>query len=352
MSIGNLRAGRLSEPSMAVVRSVPWLAASVALIGLLACERASRGGDAGSVAPGQSAEDAGHGAAGVEASPVTGSEQPASPEAVVEHARRLHANALAEGDAAEQARARFALAEAYVSAAAGLDVARFDLQAERAADPARSLADLERSEAELVARQAAWLEAAAIEYAEVIRATDPTALELRPQARYWLADLERRRGNRTAMNDALVVLVRDHPTHPLVASAYAMLADEAFEDGRFEAARELYEKVVVLGSDHKHYARYKLGWVAFNLDDGQGALAHWVSVATEARADPRQQALVESAVSDCVIAYARVGRPERARAFFNHLDPSRTDELLRRLAEIYRQEGRPDDAARALGTAP
>jgi tetratricopeptide (TPR) repeat protein len=322
----------------------------LALVGLLACGRASRGDE--SVAPGQTAGQTGHGAAGAEVSAVTSSGQPASPEAVVEHAQRLHAHALAEGDAAEQARARFALAEAYVSATADLDVARFDLQAQRAAEPARSLPDLDRSEAELVARQAAWLEAAAIEYAEVIRATDPTAVELRPQARYGLADVERRRGNHTAMHDALVALVRDHPTHPLTALAFAMLADEAFEDGRFEAARELYEKVIVLGGDQQHYARYKLGWVALNLDDGQGALAHWVRVATEARADPRQRALVESALADCVIAYARVGRPERARTFFNHIDPSRTDELLRRLAELYRREGRPEDAARALGTAP
>lgn len=339
---GNQRTLRLSGPSMSKLRSVVSRALSgLAVAAQVACARGSRADGAGSVGPGE--------AAGTEAPELARSE-PTPPDAATElaRARLLHALALAEGDAAEQARARFALAEAYAIAAAGLDVARFDLQDQRVAGSARP--DLERREAELLAQQQAWLDAAAHEYAELLRATDPTAVELRPRARYGLADVERRRGDRRAMHDALVTLVHDDPTHSLASAALVALADEAFEGGRLEEARSLYEQVVVRGGDERYYARYKLGWVALALDDAQAALAHWTSVATETRMDPRQRALAENAAKDCVIAYARVGRPEKARAFFRHIDPTQADRLVRRLAETYEHEGRSEDAARALGS--
>jgi lipopolysaccharide biosynthesis regulator YciM len=74
-----------------------------------------------------------------------------------------------------------------------------------------------------------------------------------------------------------------------------------------------------------------------------------VAVATEARGDPRHEALVRSAAQDCVRAYARVGRPERARDFFRRVDPARAELLVQHLVEIYEQEGRPQDAARVRG---
>lgn len=320
------------------------LASCLALAAPVACGRGSRAEGTVPVAPTEAAH--------AEAPELGGTEPlPQDATAALARAQARQAFVLVHGDAAEQARARFALAEAYADAAAQLDLVRFDLQAERSTGSPSAPPELARREAELDAQQQAWLDAAALEYAEVLRATDPVALELRARAWYGVADVERRRGDPAAMHDALVALVHDAPTHPLASTALLALADEAFAANRLEQARSLYEQVLVLGGDEQHYARYKLGWVAFGLDDAAAALAHWTAVATVARSVPQLHALAENAAKDCVSAYARVGRPEKARAFFNRIDPKQADRLVRRLAETYEQEGRSEDAARALGFA-
>jgi tetratricopeptide (TPR) repeat protein len=274
---------------------------------------------------------------------------PMASEDDVARARMRLELALADGDAAEQVRARFALAETCAGAAVRLLLARVELDEERLAGPAGPRPDLEPRDAELAAQQQAWRDAAATEYAEVLRSTDPAAVELRPRARYGLAEIQRGRGEHEAAHDSLVALVHDDPAHPLAAAALVQLADEAFAAGRLEESRALYEQVLVHRTDERHYARYKLGWIALNLDDGAAALAHFTAVIGEAGANPRYRTLVENAARDCVLAYARVGRPERARDFFARLDPPNAEKLVQRLARIYEDEGRPEDAARALG---
>jgi len=311
------------------------------LIGLVGCGRASRGaGEATSVPDAPEAQVAS-----------SATSEQAALETELERTQQRHTGALAEGDAAERARATFELAEAHASAAYGLYAVVYELYELRLGNPTRR-SELDLRVAELEAQQRAWLDAAALEYAEVIRTDEPAAVALRSRARHGLAEVERSRGNPVAMHDLLVALLHDDPTHPLASSARMTLADEAFQAQRFAEAQSLYEQVIALHGDEQHYAHYKLGWIALNVDDGQAALGHFTAVVREAGADPRQHALVEAATKDCVLAYARVGRPERARAFFMHLDPGRTDALLQRLAEIYRQEGRLDDAARAVGASP
>jgi tetratricopeptide (TPR) repeat protein len=327
---------------MPVARSIAWrIASCVLLLGLVACGRASRGGGEATSAPrdpdGQAAAFA--------------STKLDELVAEVDRAQQGYASALAGDDVAELARARFALAEAHSGAALDLWEVLYDLDEQRTADPTQR-SELDLREAELRAQQRAWFDAAALGYAEVIRIDDPAAVELRPRAQYGLSWTERERGNPAAMHDALVALLHDHPEHPLASPALLTLGDEAFEGQRFAEAQALYERAVLLGEDERHYARYKLGWIALNLDDGQTALAHWMHVIREGGADPRQRSLVETAAMDCVLAYARVGRPELARELFIRIDPSRAAAMLQRLVEIYQREGRPEDAARALGTAP
>ena len=345
-AVGLTRASTTAEVGrLAIVLScedapMRWLASWVLLFGLAACGRASRGAGEGTATPGPS-DDPAAASASREHELV----------AELERAKQQHARSRAKGDAAERARAAFALAEAHASAAAGLYTEVFDLREQGAADPSRR-AELERRAAELALEQRAWLDAAVVAYTEVIRSDDPAAVELRPRARFGQADAERLRGNHAAIHDALVALVHDHPTHPLASPALVVLADEAFEAVRLAEAQSLYEQVLVLRGPERHYARYKLGWVALDLDDAQAALAHWAGVVSEAGADPQQRALAEAAARDCVLAYAKAGRPELARAFFTRLDPSQADALLQRLADFYRQEGRPEDAAKVLGTTP
>jgi tetratricopeptide (TPR) repeat protein len=314
----------------------------LALMGLLACHRSPS--DTAAAEP-EAPKATGAGPAAV----ALGLGSPEDLAAEIDRAQWLHTAMQTDGDGAEQARARFALAEAYMKAASGIGVLRFDLTEQRLAEPSRPRPDLDRLDAELAAQQATWLEHAAREHAEVIRSTDPAAVELRPRARHGLAEVQHRQGDRAAMLRTLRALVHDDPSHPLASSAWLQLADAAFEDQRLDEARALYEQVLVLGTDDRLYARYKLGWVALNLDDGQAALEHWAAVAREGREDPRQRTLAENAARDCVLAYARVGRPERAKAFFDRLDPEHAPLLLQKLVSLYEDEGRPDEAARVLG---
>lgn len=330
---------RSSEPSIAHL-----VASCVLLLGLVACGRASREGGQASSPPRDPEPQAAAAAA-------FASRELDELDAEIERAQQQYERALAGDDVAELARTRFALAEAHLGAAMDLWEALYLLDEQRAADPTRR-AELDRREAELRAQQRAWLDAAAPGYAEVIRTDDPAAVELRPRARYGLSMVERERNDPAAVHDALVALVHDDPEHPLASPALLTLGDEAFADQRLAEAQALYERVIALGDDERHYARYKLGWVALNLDDSPGALAHWTHVIRDGGADPRQRSLVEMATKDCVRVYARVGRPEAARAFFTRIDPSRAAAMLQWLVEIYDQEGRPEDAARALATAP
>lgn len=273
--------------------------------------------------------------------------EPGDPDPAVEleiaHLRALRA----QGTPADQARAAFELAELCVEQAGHIDEARFLLEESRGS-VARPQPQLDQRDLERLTRQTTLFERAAQSYADVLRSTDPVAVELHPQARHMLAYVQSRQGQRDAMLATLREQVIAHPSHPLASTAWLMLADAAFEDQRFDDARQQYEQVIRLDApNHDHlYARYKLGWLAFNGDDAATALEHWARVARGASGDLVQRSLAEAAMKDCVRAYARVGRPEAARAFFLQVAPAHAPELLRQLAQHYLDDGRPQDAAR------
>jgi hypothetical protein len=50
-----------------------------------------------------------------------------------------------------------------------------------------------------------------------------------------------------------------------------------------------------------------------------------------------------------VLVYVRVGKPERAKTFFEHIAPSMAPMLLQRLVALYESEGRASEAALVLG---
>lgn len=253
----------------------------------------------------------------------------------------------AHGTSGDRARATFELAELYVDQAHRIDEARFTLDESRSQQPDHVDPALDDRDAELVSRQVSLFDDAARSYGDVLRSTDPIAIELHPQARHMLAYVQGRLGERALMLDTLRELVAAYPTHPLARAAWLMLADAAFDEQRFDDAHRQYEQVIRLdgpGRDHL-YARYKLGWLAFNGDDAAMALEHWTAVVRGAGSDPVERTLADAAMKDCVLAYSRVGRPEAAKAFFLQIAPAHAPELLRALARRYIDDGRPEDAA-------
>lgn len=134
-------------------------------------------------------------------------------------------------------------------------------------------------------------------------------------------------------------LLASYPHSMHVADAQLYYGERAFEQGDMTAAAAHYEKVVAIDSPLKPYARYKLGWVAYNMQDFPRALQSFEAVATTAR-DPLRRA----AASDAMRVYGHVGGHDKAFAFAERLDKARTLELVRRLGEQYLDQGKAREA--------
>jgi hypothetical protein len=104
------------------------------------------------------------------------------------------------------------------------------------------------------------------------------------------------------------------------------LADLAFNDGAAAATavdpRAFADPMVAA------YARYKRGWCAFIIGDGEQALADFLEVARAGRDPLRAEAL-----KDAVRVYAQVGDAAKAAPFFRAIDRDHLGEHLLRLGE-------------------
>lgn len=130
-------------------------------------------------------------------------------------------------------------------------------------------------------------------------------------------------------------VLAEYPKSRALADAHVFLGDAAFARGDFTTATSHFERAAALASSLKLYARYKLGWTAFNSGEHQRALDQFQHVATKGR-DPLRRA----AASDAVRVYAEIGHPARALAFVDGLDRTRGQELARNLAETYQDQGK------------
>ena len=267
-------------------------------------------------------------------------------DAQIDRELALHAQRVDHGDPAERLQAQIDLADAMLQRADRIKVTRFEIEEQRRSASGQVRADLDRLDADLAAQHAQWIERAHAQFREVLASSDPAADSVRTKARYGLAEVLTVQGKDDEARAARVALILDDPDDPLTGATLLQLGDQAFNDMQLEQADALYERAALFDDPGvRYYSVYKRGWVAFNLDRGQDALNHWFRVAQEARRDPSLRSLAAMAAKDCVLAYARVGRPERAKAFFERLDPQLAPSLLQRLAQQYRNEGRADDAA-------
>ncbi len=142
-------------------------------------------------------------------------------------------------------------------------------------------------------------------------------------------------------------LVKDYPQSTLVPDVYLGFGDQAFDAADLAGAEQFYRQVIQLpGAKRASYARYKLAWVHFNLARFDQALDGFVEVARSA-----PEPLRRHAASDAVRAYAEIGKPDQALAFFQRLDRARAGELVLRLGELLLEQGKSADAAVVLRDA-
>lgn len=258
---------------------------------------------------------------------------------------------LAEHPQADHAKVRLNLAETYWSCASRVAMRRFELLDEKIGASTERRAQLDRQDDLLAQEQRRWLGKTIASFQTLLTKTGPTAVTLRPAAYLGLADALAVHGDKELRKQALVDLVRDAPEHPFASVALTQLGDLAFDEVQLDEAREFYERAVVTAAPTERlYSEYKLGWIAFNFNEGVVALEKWSRVVAEGRVTPGQRALADAAAKDCVLAFSQVGQPIHARAFFVRLHPELAPRLLIRLADTYRAEGRDADAALVAAT--
>lgn len=150
-------------------------------------------------------------------------------------------------------------------------------------------------------------------------------------------------GDRTGARRAWQRLVAAHPGSRFAPPAHLALAEAAFDDADLSTAELEYRAVLRAPEDRSApYARYKLAWVHFNRQAYDDALAGFVEV-VRTSADP----LRREALKDVVRVYAQVNAPADAVAFFDALERGQGPAMTLRLAELYADQGRVDEAAAA-----
>jgi tetratricopeptide (TPR) repeat protein len=98
------------------------------------------------------------------------------------------------------------------------------------------------------------------------------------------------------------------------------------------------------------YAKYKEGWVYYNLGDFKQALATFVSVielsnkATGGGPKTQKIALGKEAKKDSVRAYARIGTPEKAWDFFRRIGGDYAMTMMEQLGDLYNAQGQFQDS--------
>ena len=97
------------------------------------------------------------------------------------------------------------------------------------------------------------------------------------------------------------------------------------------------------------YARYKEGWVYYNMGDFKQSLATFVDVIKLSQkpglgGKKNKFALEKEAKKDSVRAYARVGTPDKAWAFFKNIGGDYSMTMLEALGELYNGQGQFQDS--------
>jgi tetratricopeptide (TPR) repeat protein len=140
-------------------------------------------------------------------------------------------------------------------------------------------------------------------------------------------------------------LIKDYPKSRFIPYAFFAFGEYYFEQKQLEDAMKFYDRVLQFPeSPIFGYAKYKEGWVFYNLGDFKQALATFVSVvelsekSTTGKKESRIQ-LAKEAKKDCVRSYARIGTPEKAWDFFRRIGGSYAMTMLEQLGELYNAQG-------------
>lgn len=144
-------------------------------------------------------------------------------------------------------------------------------------------------------------------------------------------------------------LLTEHPKSRRVAWAMIVLGDHYFATKRFSNAAKFFERARAFGASPGGYAEYMKGWCAIRLQQPRKALEAFVRTIGGAPrwplSPPQRSRLIAAAREGAVVAYADVGRPDKASAFFRRIGGDDARAMLGRLLAIYQRKGRQSAAA-------
>jgi len=134
-----------------------------------------------------------------------------------------------------------------------------------------------------------------------------------------------------------------YPTSPYVPQGYLAFADHFFKKEDIDQAIKLYEKVIAFANpEATPRAQYQLGKCRIAKGEHAEALQSFVDAANAGQglSGAAGAAVRDEALAELVKAYAVVGDPGKALAFFERIGPERIDDMLERLGAAYFDDGR------------
>lgn len=174
---------------------------------------------------------------------------------------------------------------------------------------------------------------------------------------YRIALCHHEEGNGEKSKQYFERLISEVPGSPFVAEAYFRIGEYYFDQGQYESAIRYYSHLVTEEMWHNSFfdmALYKLGWANYKINKYPEAISAFMYLLKDIQVlehlktqtlnhsstDLRQEALDYIAIS-----FSEYGGPERAKLFLQATpDNQFTDEILKRLGEVYLKQDRLDEA--------
>lgn len=197
-----------------------------------------------------------------------------------------------------------------------------------------------------------WLLASAKEYLEVADHPDKYGSYKRmDEVLFYLAYMLNQVKKEDAARKYFKRLIKDYPKSKFIPYAFLAFGDYFFDQKQLEDALKFYDKVMQFPDSPIYgYAKYKEGWVYYNLGDFKQALATFVAVVELSNkvsgpgSKSQKIALGKEAKKDCVRAYARIGTPEKAWDFFRRVGGDYAMTMMEQLGDLYNAQGQFQDS--------
>ncbi|HWO18214.1 MAG TPA: tetratricopeptide repeat protein [Kofleriaceae bacterium] len=140
-------------------------------------------------------------------------------------------------------------------------------------------------------------------------------------------------------------LLKDYPTSKYVPDAHLVFAEYFFATGQLGDAETRYRYIQKFPKSSAYwFAMYKLGWIHLGVQRYQEALETFFQVVQATKSDKKLERLGHASLRGFVVAYAEIGKPDKAAPAFQRVDRQQAPAMLADLADRYFEQGKNDKA--------